>query len=144
MEINLKAKGIQIKYKMRSGTNEVQGISFEKDGLKMKGSAVDRSFSYGNINSQLHFNQQREQQQTAVTESSPSLGDQIREVLKSDYQHDSQPAFSGGKSLLEILFSPEFEAVQSADQDDAKIYRKEKKKKPGQQSSQEQSNGVRR
>jgi hypothetical protein len=144
LENNLQAKGIQIEYKMRSGTNEVQGISFEKDGFKMKGSAVDRSFSYGNLNAQLNFNQQKEQQQTALTKSKPSFGDQIREVLKPDYHHDSQPVFSGGKNLLEILFSPEFEPGQSADQDDAKMYRKKKKKKPGQQSSQEQSNGVRR
>lgn len=144
LENNLQAKGVQMEYKMRSGTNEVQGISFEKDGFKMKGSAVDRSFSYGNLNAQLNFNQQKEQQQTAFTESKPTFGDQIREVLKPDHHHQSQPLFSGGQSLLEILLSPEFVPAQSPDQDDAKIYRKKKKKKPGQQSSQEQSNGVRR
>ncbi len=124
----LQTKGIQIEYKMRSGTNEVQGISFEKDGFKMKGSAIDRSFSYGNLNAQLNFNQQREQQQTAFKESRPSVTDQIREVLKPDYHHNSQSFFGGGKDLLEILLSPEFEPVQSATQDDAKIYRKRKKK----------------
>lgn len=144
LENNLQAKGIQIEYKMGSGTNEVQGISFEKDGFKMKGSAIDRSFSYGNINSQLHFNQQRELQQTALPESRPSLADQIKEVLRPDYHHDSQPAFSEGKSLLEILLSPEFVPAQSADQDDAKIYRKKKKKKPGQETNYEQSNGISR
>lgn len=144
LENNLQAKGIQIEYKMRSGTNQVQGISFEKDGFKMKGSAVDRSFSYGNLNAQLNINQQKEQQKTAFTESKPSFGDQIREVLKPDYHHHSQPLFSGGKSLLEILMQPEFVPAQTPDQDDAKIYRKKKKKKPGQQNSQEQSNGVRR
>jgi len=133
-----------MEYKMRSGTNEVQGISFEKEGFKMKGSAIDRSFSYGNLNAQLNFNQQKEQQQTAFTESRPSLADQIKEVLRPDYHHESQPVFSGGKSMLEILLSPEFVPAQSADQDDAKIYRKKKKKKPGQQIDQEQSNGISR
>lgn len=144
LENNLQAKGIKIEYKMRSGTNEVQGISFEKDGFKMKGSAIDRSFSYGNIDTQLHFNQQKEQRQTAFTENRPSFADQIREVLKPDYYHDSQPLFGGGKNLLEILLSPEFEPAQSATQDDAKIYRKKKKRKPGQQTDQEQSNGISR
>lgn len=144
LENNLQAKGIKMEYKMRSGTNEVQGISFEKDGFKMKGSAIDRSFSYGNINTQLHFNQQREQQQTAFIENRPSFADQIREVLKPDYHHDSPPLFGGGKNLFEILLSPEFEPAQSAPQDDAKVYRKRKKKKNGQQTDQEQSNGISR
>ncbi|AMP97886.1 Relaxase [Pedobacter cryoconitis] len=144
LESNLQAKGIQIDFKMRSGTNEVQGISFEKDGFKMKGSAIDRTFSYCNLNAQLNFNQQREQQRIACIENSPSVAHQIREVLRTNYQHDSQPVFSGGKNLLEILLSPEFAPAQSGDQDDAKIYRKKKKKKTGQQTDQEQSNGISR
>lgn len=143
LEHNLQAKGIQMEYKMRSGTNEVQGISFEKDAFKMKGSAVDRSFSYSNLNAQLNSNQQKEQQLSSITESNLSFADQIREVLKPDYEHKSQPALSGGTNLLEILLSPEFAAASTADQDDAKIYRK-KKKKPGEQTDQEQSNGISR
>jgi hypothetical protein len=145
LENNLQAKGVQMEYKMRNGTNEVQGISFEKDGFKMKGSAIDRAFSYGNLNAQLNFNQQRTQRYTAFKENSPSLLHQIREILRTDYQHNSQPAFSNDKNLLEILLSPTFEPEQSAPQDDAKIYRKRrKKKKRGQQTDQEQSNGISR
>lgn len=135
LESNLKAKGIHIDYKMRSSTNEVQGVSFEKDGLKMKGSAIDRAFSYGNLNAQLHFNQQREQQHIAFTENRlPPVADQIKEVVRADYGHDSPSIFIGGKSLLEILFSPEFEPAQSASQDDGLIRKKKRKKHDHEQS----------
>jgi len=39
LEAELAKQGIKIAYKFRSGTNEVQGISFEKGDIKMKGSA---------------------------------------------------------------------------------------------------------
>lgn len=142
LESILQTRGIQIDYKLRSGTNEVQGISFEKDGFKIKGSAVDRAFSYSNLNAWLHFNQQREQSHfTHFSENRPSI--QHQQAFITDYQYDSHSAFSGGKNLLEILLSPEFEPVQSAPQDDAKVFRK-KKKKPGQDNDYEQSNGISR
>lgn len=45
----LSAKGIEMLYKFKSGTTEVQGISFAKDGYRFKGSEIDRSMSYGNL-----------------------------------------------------------------------------------------------
>jgi len=42
----LKRKGIEMQYKYKSGTKEIQGISFSKDGYKFKGSEIDRSLSY--------------------------------------------------------------------------------------------------
>jgi len=45
----LSAKGIEMLYKYKSGTTEVQGISFAKDGYQFKGSEIDRSMSYGNL-----------------------------------------------------------------------------------------------
>lgn len=43
LEAKLKVRGIGIAHKFKSNTKELQGISFEKGGLKMKGSAIDRS-----------------------------------------------------------------------------------------------------
>jgi hypothetical protein len=60
MESWLKDKGISIIYKYKSGTNEIQGISFSKDGIQFKGSQIDRSLSYGNISKQLLINSQQE------------------------------------------------------------------------------------
>ncbi len=137
LESSLLAKGIHIEYKLRSGTTEVQGISFEKDGLKMKGSAIDRAFSYGNINGHLNANL-RSQQHTTI-ENSPSITDQLKEVLRTDYTHGSQPSFDGGKNLLEMLLDSEFVPATSAPIDDG-LQRKKKRKK----HEFEQSNGISR
>ncbi|MGJ1344996.1 hypothetical protein [Sphingobacterium spiritivorum] len=43
-----------MQFKYRSGTNEVQGISFSKNGQTFQGSAIDRSLSYGQIDRALN------------------------------------------------------------------------------------------
>lgn len=45
----IRYRGVEIQFKYRSGTNEVQGISFSKNGQTFRGSAIDRSLSYGQI-----------------------------------------------------------------------------------------------
>ncbi|GAC1314578.1 MAG: relaxase/mobilization nuclease domain-containing protein [Mucilaginibacter sp.] len=60
LESRLKEKGISIIYKYKGGTDEIQGISFLKDGIQFKGSQIDRSLSYGNINKRLISNSQQE------------------------------------------------------------------------------------
>src|SRR5690606_14155894 len=60
VETMLARQGIGIHYKYRSGTNEVQGISFEKDGVKFKGSAIDRKFSFAGMEKQLNENRAME------------------------------------------------------------------------------------
>src|SRR5690606_41098953 len=62
------------------GTNEVQGISFEKDGVKFKGSAIDRKFSFASMEKQLSHNRGTEISQ------STTLADRIREVLGQQEQ----------------------------------------------------------
>jgi len=49
LKTRLAAKGIEMIYKYKSGTSDVQGISFAKDGYRCKGSEIDRSMSYGNL-----------------------------------------------------------------------------------------------
>lgn len=56
VEESLKRAGIGIIYKYKSGTREIQGISFSKNGMQFKGSQIDRNFSYGNIDKQLKVN----------------------------------------------------------------------------------------
>ncbi|MBC8034877.1 MAG: relaxase/mobilization nuclease domain-containing protein [Chitinophagaceae bacterium] len=60
LENLLKRQGIELHYKYKGGTAEVQGISFSKDGLKLKGSEIDRSLSYGKLNQQIEQNHQKE------------------------------------------------------------------------------------
>ncbi len=87
--IVLKRKGINMQYKYKSGTKEVQGISFSKDGYKFKGSEIDRSLSYGKLSQaiadRIKEQQQNEPQQRQHPQSKgelKALADQIREALK--------------------------------------------------------------
>lgn len=59
LEHLLRAKGISIDYKYRRGTDQVQGVNFCLGKLSFKGSAVDRSLSYGNIARRLEQNKQQ-------------------------------------------------------------------------------------
>jgi len=60
LEALLQSSGITIHYKYRSGTDQVQGISFRKGELSFKGSGIARSFSYNNISRQVELNRQQE------------------------------------------------------------------------------------
>lgn len=127
VETMLTRQGIGIHYKYRSGTNEVQGISFEKDGVKFKGSAIDRRFSFANMEKQLSHNRGTEISQ------STTLADQIREVLGQQEQHSE--AYETGMGLLgDLLNMP-----ASIEPDPEPMWRK-KKKKP----EEEKSRGISR
>ena len=47
---------IQVKFKYKGQSNEVQGISFSKGDYSFKGSEIDRQFSYSKIDFQLNQN----------------------------------------------------------------------------------------
>ncbi len=51
----LSVKKIEVKIKKQS-TGRINGISFEKDGLAFKGSAISKEFSYGRLNKRLEEN----------------------------------------------------------------------------------------
>jgi len=53
----LKKSGIELKFKYRGQSNEVQGISFAKGDYSFKGSEIDRKFSYSKIDFQLKQNE---------------------------------------------------------------------------------------
>lgn len=101
VETMLAKQGIGIHYKYRSGTNEVQGISFEKDGVKFKGSAIDRKFSFAGMEKQL--NENRAMGITNSTTESPTLADQIREVIGQQEQRSE--AYETGMGLLGDLLN---------------------------------------
>lgn len=49
LEEALRRDGIKISFVNRGSTNDIQGVVFEKDGIKFNGSNVDRRFSYSKI-----------------------------------------------------------------------------------------------
>ena len=46
---NLKRQGVEVHFKHKGQTNEVQGVVFTKNGYHFNGSKVDRRFSYSKI-----------------------------------------------------------------------------------------------
>ena len=72
----LKNQGIDIEYKRKGQTNEIQGISFKKGEHSFKGSEIDRKFSYSKLdmalNESIHL-QEQQVQQTTTQQDNPSL-----------------------------------------------------------------------
>lgn len=49
LRFSLKRYGIQLEYKYKRTTNEIEGVSFRYNNIAFKGSEIDRKFSYGNL-----------------------------------------------------------------------------------------------
>jgi hypothetical protein len=107
LEAELAKQGINIAYKFRSGTNEVQGISFEKNAIKMKGSAIDRSLSYARINTQLNTNMQRQQYHLVMrVNSSPFTNQQWKAYWKYvEHRQALSHVCNGVKDMSRILLT---------------------------------------
>ncbi|GAC1315001.1 MAG: relaxase/mobilization nuclease domain-containing protein [Mucilaginibacter sp.] len=133
----LAKQGIGMQFKYKSGTLEIQGISFSKGKYKFKGSEIDRSLSYGKLSKAI-----QEQVQQQQTQAKPmSLADQLRQVI--DERQGNQPTIIQKEPQINFLQ----EALQLFEQlpagitpepDDA--YRRKKRK--GQE--QDQSHGISR
>lgn len=61
---HLKKQDIDVRFKFKSNSQEVQGIIFEKNGYHFNGSKVDRGFSYFKIDFALQQNNREHEQQT--------------------------------------------------------------------------------
>ena len=62
--VHLKKQDIDVRFKYKGNSQEVQGIIFEKNGYHFNGSKVDRSFSYSKIDFVLQQNNREHEQQT--------------------------------------------------------------------------------
>lgn len=121
---------VTILYKYRSGTEEVQGISFEKDGVKFKGSAIDRRFSFAGLDRQLNANAARGMYQRY--EQGKTLGEEIREVLENSIsQISSNVTSTVGDILSELLrvevVTPEPDPMEEAERRRRKRLRQQAK-----------------
>ena len=64
---HLRNEGIDVHFKYKGNTQEVQGIIFEKNGYHFNGSKVDRSCSYSKIDFALQQNNKENCQQVQGT-----------------------------------------------------------------------------
>ena len=89
---DLKSQNIDVTFKFKGNTKEIQGIIFNKNGYSFNGSKVDRQFSFSKINYQLKINNDqllREGQQLKNNQNEQPitmnvLGDFLYKVEKYD------------------------------------------------------------
>jgi Relaxase/Mobilisation nuclease domain len=124
----LAKQGIGMLYKYKSGTKEVQGISFSKGEYKFKGSEIDRSLSYGHLSKAIEEQRQQSKQQ------SKSLADELRQVLSKERQQTTYlkkvPETNYLKQTIEKLNPLEKLLTAKSDADMPDIPEQKKKKKP--------------
>ena len=58
----MKRQGVDVQFKHKGQTNEIQGIVFTMNGYRFNGSKVDRQFSYSKIDTALNRNNYEERQ----------------------------------------------------------------------------------
>ena len=59
---NLKKQGVDVQFKYKGKSDEVQGVIFTMNGYSFSGSKIDRRFSYAKIDTALGYNRHNERQ----------------------------------------------------------------------------------
>lgn len=116
----LKEKGVILSYKYKSNDpNVIQGVSFTKDNITLKGSEVDRKFSYSKIDAQLQENCQCQQ--------SKPYEDTFQRENVPQYQNQEQGVSIVGSLIdgLDSLSTPQIHG----DDFEEEHFRKKKKRK---------------
>ena len=118
---NLHRQGVEVRFKHKGQTNEVQGVVFTMNGYHFNGSKVDRRFSYSKIDAALQRNRNEERMNLKpkiYTVDTPS--DTARGEL-----------FNGSLGLLNGNGSSCNAADAEANQEMAEILRRKKKRRRG-------------
>ena len=122
---NLKRHGVEVHFKRKGQTDEIQGVVFTKNGYRFNGSKVDRRFSYSKIDAVLQHNRREEYMELASTAKGNGLG-QAETPTPSDTGHGE--FFSGSLGLLNGNSS--YDAADAeANQEMAEILRRKRKAK---------------
>ncbi|WP_312788877.1 relaxase/mobilization nuclease domain-containing protein [Sphingobacterium sp.] len=109
LERYLQVNGIRILYTYKGESDTIQGISFEKDCVKFKGSAIDRSLSYAGINNIFEPKPQEKTKRYPI----------IKPLHKNKTIYTNAPEDGKGfsenktKDLLDILIDPTHETKQN-------------------------------
>ena len=121
---NLKRRGVEVNFKHKGQTNEIQGIVFTKNGYHFNGSKVDRRFSYSKIDAALQLNRYGERMnlipKVCTTDTPNATSDAARGEL-----------VSGSLELLNGHGSSCNATDAEANLEMAEILRRKKKRKRG-------------
>lgn len=121
---NLKRQGVEVHFKHKGQTDEIQGMVFTKNGYHFNGSKVDRCFSYSKIDAALQRN--RHEERIGMTAK-------VHEAVtpSASFGTAQSELFSGSLGLLNGNGSSYNAAEAEANQEMAEMLRKKKKRKRG-------------
>lgn len=101
LEAMLRQQGIQVHYKYLGESDTVQGISFSKGAIRLKGSEIDRSLSYGKILLRIDSNMR------GLTKEQWSVGKGERSLSDIRFNGSRDSLIDNGPSLFSELLRPE-------------------------------------
>ncbi|MFI3294093.1 MAG: relaxase/mobilization nuclease domain-containing protein [Rikenellaceae bacterium] len=108
LEDRLRRDGIEVGYKTKGSTSQVEGVRFMADNTTFNGSKVDRQFSYSKIDFALRQNQREEQR-----ESQQSFVPQWN-IEQSKPQEQSENLLGGALGLLDFTDNPIIDTEEEA------------------------------
>lgn len=112
----LTAEGIDVRFKYKGKTNEIQGIVFTKNGYHFNGSKIDRNFSYSKIDKAFYGNNQGENQRNY----------EPNHMQISHFENRESELISGSLGLLDFTSSPDMDNQEEAEF--RRLMQKKKKK----------------
>jgi len=121
---NLKRQGVEVHFRHKGQTNEVQGVIFTKNGYHFNGSKVDRRFSYSKIDATLQRNRNVERMRLMAKGYGTDMQNVLLDTTKGEL-------FSGSLGLLNGNAASYNAADAEANQEMAEILRRKKKRKRG-------------
>ena len=119
---NLKKQGVEVRFKYKGKSDDIQGVIFSKNGYPFSGSKIDRRFSYSKIDAVLNTNRHEERRRV--------MGSQTAE-----YPIPSMPQFepNGNNDLysgsIGLFMSTNTNAQADENYFEEQLKRKNKKKK---------------
>ena len=102
LEKQLKKNGITFQFKTSGKTDKIQGIIFEKDGIKINGSKVDRECSFSKIDRQIKDNAYQALQETERQDRQADFAEGAVETLTS---------LIAELNVFAVLSSPHYDAT---------------------------------
>lgn len=124
LESRLRAEGIEVGFKTKGSTSQIEGVRFTANDLTFNGSKVDKQFSYSKIDFFLRQNNRAEQQQDSRVQQVQSQPSQ-----QGFIPTDSDGLLSGVGSLFDDLLTANPANDSEEDEFRRRMQRKKKKKR---------------
>ena len=124
---NLKRQGVEVEFKRRRSSGDViEGITFIKDGVRLKGSQIGRQYTYARLNEKLSWDEQRQTTHQGQLEQTRQ-DFQPRQESNQEQQYSREASFDFSLGLFDTnnpVYDPAEEEFRR------RMQRKKKKRGP--------------